>query len=394
MSGARKVGHVNLKVPPDYWEVTVYLGRDPVTNKRRYKSRCVRGTRKTAERALAQLVVDVGLSDKAPTSVSTSHVVGEYVSFCNKRDLSPLTVEGYQSIARGIHCDGIGRTPIDRLGPRDLDEYYGRILKRGRSAATARRHHSLLHASLQQACKWGWLKDNPADLATPPRERRRKHKLPTKHIVGALIDAAEKTRNPENAVAIRLAFTSSGRRGELCDRTWTDLNADTRLFWIHGSIAQVPGLPLIAKDTKDYQDRTILLDEATVQALINHRANQGRIAEEHGTTLRPDAYILANQNPSHGGNPDGSIPSRPDRITQAFRRIRKQVPGAETLRYHDLRHLSATALLAAGESLPNTAHRLGHRLETLARRYAHETDASAGAVDRMADINAPEDGPR
>ncbi|MCP4967131.1 MAG: hypothetical protein GY926_18100, partial [bacterium] len=52
-------GSIRLKREPDYWELRVYAGRDPVTNKRCYVRRGFRGEKREANNALAQLVAEV-----------------------------------------------------------------------------------------------------------------------------------------------------------------------------------------------------------------------------------------------------------------------------------------------------------------------------------------------
>ena len=42
----------------DAWELRVYLGTDPVTRKQRYATRTVRGGKRVAQRALAEMVTE------------------------------------------------------------------------------------------------------------------------------------------------------------------------------------------------------------------------------------------------------------------------------------------------------------------------------------------------
>lgn len=57
----------------------------------------------------------------------------------------------------------------------------------------------------------------------------------------------------------------------------------------------------------------------------------------------------------------------------------------KTIRFHDTRHTHATLLLEAGEAMDYVADRLGDRLDTVARVYAHLTRRRrSGAVARWA----------
>ena len=56
-------GHIRQlsKFRKDSWAVQIYLGRDPVTGKKRYLSETVRGTKEQAERRLAELFREAGV---------------------------------------------------------------------------------------------------------------------------------------------------------------------------------------------------------------------------------------------------------------------------------------------------------------------------------------------
>jgi integrase len=74
--------------------------------------------------------------------------------------------------------------------------------------------------------------------------------------------------------------------------------------------------------------------------------------------------------------PDGSAPWRPGRITLAFGRISKRL-GCEGVRFHDLRHFTATQLLAAGVPVKTVSARLGHaNPSTTLNIYAHHLEAA------------------
>ncbi|MFH1529192.1 MAG: tyrosine-type recombinase/integrase [Pseudomonadota bacterium] len=47
--------------------------------------------------------------------------------------------------------------------------------------------------------------------------------------------------------------------------------------------------------------------------------------------------------------------------------------GRVGFRFHDLRHIAGSRLLAEGASLPEVASILGHKTLSIARRYAHVT---------------------
>jgi integrase len=79
---------------------------------------------------------------------------------------------------------------------------------------------------------------------------------------------------------------------------------------------------------------------------------------------------------------DGVSPVHPDALTSLFRRLCDKL-GLQGVRLHDLRHLHATQLLAAGVPVRTVSGRLGHaNAATTLNVYAHFLEASdRGAAD-------------
>lgn len=62
----------------DSWTIQVYLGKDPATGKKRYASRTVRGSKKDAETALANLIraQETGLDLEAAKLTVAAYSIG------------------------------------------------------------------------------------------------------------------------------------------------------------------------------------------------------------------------------------------------------------------------------------------------------------------------------
>jgi integrase len=78
---------------------------------------------------------------------------------------------------------------------------------------------------------------------------------------------------------------------------------------------------------------------------------------------------------------------QPDTITGRFTRVRERA-GLDGVRLHDLRHLHATQLLAAGGPVRTVSGRLGHaNAATTLNVYAHFLEASdLQTADVIADL--------
>ena len=112
-----------------------------------------------------------------------------------------------------------------------------------------------------------------------------------------------------------------------------------------------------------------------VTVLAAHRLKVEDCAKKAGVEIYPDGYVLSYR-------PDCLTPVRPDSLTQAFVRLRDRL-GLD-VRFHDLRHFSATQLLGTNVDPRTVAGRLGHAdAFTTMRVYAsflEQRDREAAAI--------------
>jgi integrase len=220
--------------------------------------------------------------------------------------------------------------------------------------------------------------------ATPPRLNRRPVIPPAAGDVLRLIDAAD----PDLAAYLRLAAVTGARRGEICALRWDDIDLAASTVAISRSVVGRRNDSVSEKTTKTAVSRRIALDDATVEALRNHLARCRARADACGATLGPRAHLFSPE-------ADGSRPWRPDGITLAFGRLRRQL-GLGSVRLHDLRHAAATQMLAAGIPVSIVAGRLGHASPaTTLNVYGHwvqASDQAAAAV--LGDLLAGGEKPR
>lgn len=349
---------------PDAWELVVHAGNDPVTGRRRNKSRIFRGTKAAADTALAQLVAEVTQERQVASDAPLATLLDRWLEMAGD-DLSPTTLRGYRQVIDAQIRPALGLRPIDQITTAELDGFYRKLLKT-RKPATVRQTHSILRRAFRQAVRWGWLTSNPAGEASPPSVRRAPLKIPTPEQVTALIAAAEADEKLMGCF-YRLAVATGARRGELCGLRWSRVDLEGKAVLIEQSLVQV-GRDLVEKDTKTHQARRVGLDARTVSALKAQRKRSLELAMAVGVKPVADPFVFTRA-------PDGSVPVRPDVVTKTFQRLAKDhAPGT---RLHDLRHFSVTRLLAAGVPVKTVSGRHGHGSAAMTLDvYAHFMPAS------------------
>jgi integrase len=328
---------------PGVWELR-YQGR----------SRRVKGGRKEAERALAQIVSAGAGRGPAVLGVTLSKLVSEWLAAAQIEDSTRAT---YLTALKHLPPK-LGATRLDRLTLRDFDQLYADLDRAGLGRHQIRKLHTALSAALTEAVRWGYVDHHPARGARLPALPDSPATVPPAEALDRLRAGA--AHDPLVWVWLRLALATGARRGEVLALRWSsfDLRAATM------TVARSLNEDRSTKVTKSNRVRAVELDGTTVDVLRRWRLEQRRIALAAGVPMARDPFVLSSAI-------DGSIPWRPDGATQRFRRLCAKV-GVTGVRLHDLRHANASLMLNAGVDLPTAAYRLGHaRPDTTLRVYAH-----------------------
>jgi integrase len=352
---------------PGVWELIVQLPRDASTPRGKQLSRTVRGTKREAQRALAALVTEVSTGKISSSTTSLTELLDRWLDHVNEQ-LSPTTVREYRRLVTRLIVPDLGKLPLRRVTTQRLDTYYGTLVReRGFAPASVRHVHAVIRGALGQAVRWGWIPTNPAANASPPKVRRREINPPALGDARALLAAAD-DHDPDFGALIRVLAATGARRGEVCGLRWSDLDRRAGTLSIRRSVASVAG-GTVVKDTKTHAARRIALDPETLLVLDAHRERLEYRAELCRVGLDQDGFVFT-------ATLDGTQPLHPDTITGAFGRICRRA-GLRSVRLHDLRHLHATQLLAAGVPVRTVSGRLGHAdAATTLNVYAHFLEAS------------------
>ena len=326
---------------PGVWQVQVSLGS--VGGERRRISRTVRGTKKDAQRVLAELTL-------APPATSGGRTVAElfdaWLPVARSR-IAPTTARRYEDVIERLIKPQLGGTALDRLSTMQLDAFYARVS----SPSTALSCHVVIGVALEQAVRWEWIASNVARRASPPKVRKVDISPPSPATVKRILAVID---DPHFRLFVGLAAVTGARRGELLGLRWQDVS-DGRLV-IAQAVANVQG-GTILKRPKSGRQRVVALDDAWSRRLVEHRAEATDACRAFGVTLAGTAFVFSRE-------PDASKPWLPDTVTHAFGDACRRA-GVAGVRLHDLRHFAATQLLAAGVDVRTVAGRLGHSNPTV-----------------------------
>lgn len=348
------------KVDDGVWDLRVSLGKDLATGKYRQRSERFRGTEPQARKALARLVTEVE-DGKHTSSGSTFGALLDVWLERQARRRELTTMREYRRIVETKLKPALGSKPLRKLTPKDFDDLYEALQDAGLSPSSVVGVHATARAALNQAVRWGWLTVNPAKLAEPPEVRRKPVAPPSVAQLQAIVAEASR-RDPDMATLLVVASLIGARRGELCGLRWGDVDVARRNIRVRTAVVDVAG-HVHVKDTKTHQERDVEMDDLVVALLGGLREQLDVRAADVGVELGPESFVF-----SRAG--DGSTPLRPEWVTGAFRRAAKAVGVKAHL--HELRHLNASLLLAAGVPLAEVSARLGHaKQSTTSDIYSH-----------------------
>jgi integrase len=259
----------------------------------------------------------------------------------------------YEGLIR-LHVNPhIGGIRLTRLTAAEIQRLYAAILRDGASPRMCQLVHARLHSALKKAVRWKLISTNPIlEVDRPTAPTKRFTPLSPKQVV-ALFNAAEGTRLYALYV---LAVTTGLRQGELLGLHWDDVDLAVGTLSVRHQLTEVAGKLELTEPKTAAGRRQVVLPKLAVAALAAHRE---RLREKNRDTkwVFPDSL---------GG------PIRKSNLRRkSFEPLLKKA-GLSHIRFHDLRHTSATLLLLQDVHPKVVQERLGHaRIGITLDTYSH-----------------------
>ncbi|MEV1064202.1 tyrosine-type recombinase/integrase [Streptomyces sp. NPDC050263] len=241
--------------------------------------------------------------------------------------------------------------------------------------------HAVLKSALEHAVREDELPRNVARNVKTTTPRPRRFQPLTAAEARRLLHAA----NGDRLHALyELALRTGLRKGELLGLHWEDLDLDGATASIHRSLQRTRSRGLAVLNTKTLaSERRIALPTECLSSLKIHQERQEEERQAAGTGWTDNGLVFT--------TPKGR-PLDPTNLTRRFRRL-LQSAGLRTIRFHDLRHSTATLLLEQGVDLVVIKELLGHaHIGVTAGVYAHvRLRLQRQAINTLGDALSPTD---
>ena len=201
----------------------VEAGRDPATQKRRYRT-ATAPTRRDANSLLHDLMKEVagevGRVEEG-TTMTLGALIERWLELGGPAAASTRQV--YAGYIKNQIKPHLWDVRLDRLKVADMDRWYLVLRESGLKPASIRKAHTIVRAALSQGARWGWVAVNVAALAKPPTVAKPVIATPTAQEVKRLVDfIAHEDR--DFATYVRIAGVTGARPGEVCALQWHDIS--------------------------------------------------------------------------------------------------------------------------------------------------------------------------
>lgn len=293
-------------------------------------------------------------------------------TYC-KQHLAPNTQRGYRTNVEKHVIPYIGKTPLIKVQPKDIQDLYTKLLSLGLSGTTVRYVHNNLHKAFGYAVKLQALPRNPADLVEPPKIARHEAAILNPDEVLKLLTACGSS---EIGIPVLLAVSLGLRRGEALGLRWDDVDLENRVLLVrHSAICHSPDEFQIS-DTKTKSSRRAIRLPEYVVAVLQTRYT---LLEERRQTMGIGYNRLDLVCFREVGEPFTS-----NVLNHQFKKL-LHTAGLPDVRFHDLRHTNATLMLRNGIPAKVVSAMLGHSsIQLTMDTYSHVLpDMQEGAVSAM-----------
>ena len=371
------------------WTIVFDLGRDG-TGTRRQKWITVRGTKRDAERRLAEVLH----ASNTQTFVEPSKVtVGEWLDLWLEKAIKPprrtlRAYETYRSVITRHLTPKLGAIRLQELRALDIERYHADL---GLAPATGGQHHVLLSAALKAAMRAGLVARNVATLVSNKPHGPEGHEdvlanVWEAHEAKQFLDTA-KAAGPQPAAFYALALETGMRKAELCGLQWSDLS-DTGTLMVQRQLVKPRATPIYGP-VKNKAPRQLELSPDTLDLLRAHKQHQAEIKlrnrqhyHDHGLMFAKEWGDLTRRRDTLGN------PLQMNNLGQREYATLINTSGVRRIKFHGMRHTCATLLLQAGVPPHVVQRRLGHkRIEMTLSTYAHALPSmQQDAADRLGAI--------
>lgn len=358
------------KLKNNTWEVQIYLGRDPITNRQNRSTKSGFKSKKEAIKYAESLKVDIrnGL-DVINNKILLKDFITNWYKDFKVNTLRINTQSNYQSAINNHIIPSLGNIQLSKLTVSKVQQFYNNLLNSGMRASSCKKILQVLSNCLRYAQKQKLIEYLPTEIEKVPSDSPEREYW-SEHQFEFFLN---EVRDTTIYLPTLIAGLTGLRIGEICGLRWKNV---------------------------DLENGYIIVCEQAINNKINnsllHTNNLKTNASKRKVTIPP---ILISKLKEFNTDTEFVIVDKnnkmcnPNNISENFRRLVKKYKNdlnteiectkpfsnsnymkLPQLSIHDLRHTHATILMAKGINNKVISQRLGQTSLKVTSIYTHVTD--------------------
>lgn len=292
-----------------------------------------------------------------------------------KEVLDPSTYEGYELYSEKHIIPYFEKLDlkVSEVTPKHIEQYYsykftsGRCDKKsgGLSISSLKKHAVILKQVLNHAVITELIQRSPAEHIPLPRRNEAEPEREFLDVNNAQSLISAFSDHPLQYL-VYVTLNYGLRRSEVLGLKWNAIDFENNTLRIQHTV--VENISIIEKDKTKTQSsrRTYPLQSDMKNILLTIKRQKESYKKQFGAQYINNDYVFT--------WPNGK-PYRPDYITKAFQKV-LQEKGFKKMRFHDLRHSTASIMFNKGLAMKDIQCWLGHsNMQTTSDIYTHLTEA-------------------
>lgn len=344
------------------YQLTINYGKDPITGKRKREYKTVHGTKKQAETELARILaaVDSGNYTVNTSSMSLEAWMKEWLElYC--LNIEESTLDNYIGQINRYIIPKLGKIPLNALRNHHIQAWINSLLDYGLAPKTVRNVYMNLQAATKKAVKLRMINVDPCDGTELPKCEKKEFQIYDAEELQVMLDHAKDT---DMYFPLLLEAMLGLRRGELLALRWDDIDFDNAVIHIRRNRIYA-NHKVFEKGPKSKAGiRDIAIGPQMVEIMKEEYRKYNHDKEDYGYEFTDEGYVVRQEN---------GQPYHPDSWKTKWTRFMKREE-LNPIRFHDIRHSNATALIEMGTDPKTVQQRLGHSTIAVTMDiYAHTT---------------------
>ncbi|GIN38426.1 site-specific integrase [Heyndrickxia oleronia] len=330
------------------WSYTVDIGRDPITNKRKQKTKSGFTSEKEAEKALNEIIYELnkGIWIAPQNTLMKDFAEDWFRSY--KHRLRDTTAEQYESKIKNWIVPLLGNFKVQELKPIHAQRFAGELLV-SLNENTAFKVYSIVNLIMNHAVNLELINKNPFKNLSLVREQKRKVTTWSFEELEHYLKITKKYNAFYYRVFATAAYTGL-RKGELLALTKDDIDFDQKFIKVTKSISETKKGVKFGDLKTPSSFRNVAIDDFLISILKDQINKNNELKLKLGSEYHDHKLIFCHE--------DGQI-FRPTGLNRPFRRY-IELSGVPKIKFHDIRHTHATLLLELGINPKIVSDRLGH----------------------------------